>query len=52
SPPPDENRGKSIDTGDALSGPGLGQAAGRGILSALLVVQAQPGLLGPVRGVG
>ncbi|GKD18066.1 hypothetical protein Tco_1207224, partial [Tanacetum coccineum] len=51
-PPPDENRGKTIDPGDALSGLGLGRAAWRGIPSALLVVQVQPGLSGLVRRVG
>ncbi|GJV55839.1 small nuclear ribonucleoprotein-associated protein B'-like protein [Tanacetum coccineum] len=48
-PPPDENQAKAAGAGGPLSGPGLGRAAGRGILSAPLVAQAQPGLSGPVR---
>ncbi|GJX04877.1 small nuclear ribonucleoprotein-associated protein B'-like protein, partial [Tanacetum coccineum] len=42
-PPPDENRAKAAGAGGPLSGPGLGRAAGRGIPSAPLVAQAQPG---------
>ncbi|KAD2804834.1 hypothetical protein R6Q57_021633 [Mikania cordata] len=49
-PPPDENRAKAVGAA-ALAGPGLGRAAGRGIPTAPLV-QAQPGLAGPVRGIG
>ncbi|KAL2892222.1 Small nuclear ribonucleoprotein-associated protein B', partial [Bienertia sinuspersici] len=49
-PPPDESRAKSVSAA-SMAGPGLGRAAGRGIPSAPLV-QAQPGLAGPVRGVG
>ncbi|CAA2953766.1 small nuclear ribonucleo -associated B -like [Olea europaea subsp. europaea] len=49
-PPPDESRVKSIGA-NAVPGPGIGRAAGRGIPTGPLV-QAQPGLAGPVRGVG
>ncbi|KAI6699093.1 hypothetical protein NL676_019212 [Syzygium grande] len=49
-PPPDESRAKSASA-SAASGPGMGRAAGRGVPTAPLV-QAQPGLAGPVRGVG
>ncbi|KAK9756736.1 hypothetical protein RND81_01G117600 [Saponaria officinalis] len=49
-PPPDESRAKST-AASALAGPGLGRAAGRGIPTAPLI-HAQPGLAGPVRGVG
>ncbi|WCJ27019.1 small nuclear ribonucleoprotein associated protein B [Euphorbia peplus] len=49
-PPPDESRAKSV-AANAVAGPGIGRAAGRGIPTAPLV-QAQPGLSGPVRGVG
>ncbi|KAJ8642565.1 hypothetical protein MRB53_004313 [Persea americana] len=48
-PPPDDSRAKAV--GSAAPGPGIGRAAGRGISTAPLV-QAQPGLAGPVRGVG
>ncbi|KAK6929029.1 LSM domain, eukaryotic/archaea-type [Dillenia turbinata] len=49
-PPPEESRAKS-SAAAALSGPGFGRASGRGVPTAPLV-QAQPGLAGPVRGVG
>ncbi|CAN6585403.1 hypothetical protein ACFX2I_015285 [Malus domestica] len=49
-PPQEESRAKAASAA-ALAGPGLGRAAGRGIPTAPLA-QAQPGLSGPVRGVG
>ncbi|CAI0546094.1 unnamed protein product [Linum tenue] len=49
-PPPEESRAKSV-AASAIPGPGIGRAAGRGIPTAPLI-QAQPGLAGPVRGVG
>lgn len=49
-PPPDESRVKST-AANAVSGPGIGRAAGRGLPTGPLM-QAQPGLTGPVRGVG
>ncbi|XP_057464790.1 uncharacterized protein LOC130754576 [Actinidia eriantha] len=50
-PPPDESRSKSAAAAAAMAGPGMGRAAGRGTITGPLV-QAQPGLAGPVRGVG
>ncbi|KAL9231544.1 hypothetical protein vseg_006763 [Gypsophila vaccaria] len=50
-PPPDDSRTKSSSSSSSLSGPGLGRAAGRGVPTAPLI-HAQPGLAGPVRGVG
>ncbi|XVF23052.1 hypothetical protein REPUB_Repub13aG0004700 [Reevesia pubescens] len=49
-PPPEESRSKAA-AANAVPGPGIGRAAGRGIPTGPLV-QAQPGLAGPVRGVG
>lgn len=49
-PPPEESRAKAVSAA-AMAGPGIGRAAGRGIPTAPLI-QAQPGLAGPVRGVG
>ncbi|KAL5577384.1 hypothetical protein UlMin_019083 [Ulmus minor] len=49
-PPQEESRAKAASAA-ALAGPGIGRAAGRGIPTAPLT-QAQPGLAGPVRGVG
>ncbi|KAL9316358.1 hypothetical protein ACSQ67_017359 [Phaseolus vulgaris] len=49
-PPPEESRSKAVSAA-ALAGPGIGRAAGRGIPPAP-GIQAQPGLAGPVRGVG
>ncbi|KAF6148244.1 hypothetical protein GIB67_012019 [Kingdonia uniflora] len=49
-PPPEESRAKAVGAA-AIAGPGLGRAAGRGVPTAPLV-QAQPGLSGPVRGIG
>lgn len=48
-PPPDESRLKTTSA-TAVPGPGLGRAAGRGVVAAPMM--AQPGLAGPVRGVG
>ncbi|PHT74510.1 Small nuclear ribonucleoprotein-associated protein B' [Capsicum annuum] len=50
-PPPDESRVKATAAGSAVSGPGIGRAAGRGVPTGPMV-HAQPGLAGPVRGVG
>lgn len=49
-PPQEESRAKAVSAA-ALAGPGIGRAGGRGIPTAPLA-QAQPGLSGPVRGVG
>ncbi|KAG7532748.1 LSM domain eukaryotic/archaea-type [Arabidopsis thaliana x Arabidopsis arenosa] len=49
-PPPEESRAKSGSV-TAVAGPGIGRAAGRGVPTGPLV-QAQPGLSGPVRGIG
>ncbi|KAH0673102.1 hypothetical protein KY290_025390 [Solanum tuberosum] len=51
-PPPDDSRVKATAGGvSAVPGPGLGRAAGRGVPTGPMV-HAQPGLAGPVRGVG
>ncbi|KAK4354041.1 hypothetical protein RND71_026235 [Anisodus tanguticus] len=54
-PPPDDSRVKATSAGsggvNAVPGPGLGRAAGRGVPTGPLV-HAQHGLAGPVRGVG
>ncbi|VFR03674.1 unnamed protein product [Cuscuta campestris] len=50
-PPPDESRLKATSAANAVPGPGMGRAAGRGVPTGPLV-QAQPGLAGPVRGLG
>ncbi|EYU29283.1 hypothetical protein ABFS82_05G132300 [Erythranthe guttata] len=49
-PPPDDSRLKTTSA-NAVPGPGIGRAAGRGVVTGPLT-QAQPGLSGPVRGVG
>ncbi|GAV65598.1 LSM domain-containing protein [Cephalotus follicularis] len=49
-PPPEESRAKDVSV-SAIAGPGIGRPEGRGVPTAPLI-QAQPGLAGPVRGVG
>ncbi|MCO5601820.1 hypothetical protein L7F22_055945 [Adiantum nelumboides] len=49
--PPIQDDSRGRQSASAQPGPGTGRAAGRGIPTAPLV-QAQPGLAGPVRGVG
>ncbi|KAI4324902.1 hypothetical protein MLD38_030345 [Melastoma candidum] len=49
-PPPDDSRAKASSGAAAMPGSGIGRAAGRGV--PIAPVQAQPGLAGPVRGVG
>ncbi|KAL0318386.1 UNVERIFIED_CONTAM: Small nuclear ribonucleoprotein-associated protein B' [Sesamum angustifolium] len=49
-PPPDDSRLKPTSA-NAIPGPGIGRAAGRGVITGPLT-QAQPGLAGPARGVG
>ncbi|KAF9592107.1 hypothetical protein IFM89_011945, partial [Coptis chinensis] len=50
-PPPGESRAKAVGAGGVMIGPGLGRAVGTGIPTAPLV-QAQPGLSGPIRDIG